>query len=58
VGKQLAQETQQNGGSAGGSHIKIRCCGVCGKLGHNVRTCKEAAESSDLFVSDPVIVIS
>jgi hypothetical protein len=28
-----------------------RCCGVCGKHGHNARTCQEAAESSEsLFV--------
>ena len=58
VGEQLAQETRQSGGGAGGSRTKIRCCGVCGKPGHNARTCKEAAESSDSSVSDSVIVIS
>jgi hypothetical protein len=58
VGEQLVQETRQNGGGAGGSRTKIRCCGVCGKPGHNARTCKEAAESSDSSVSDSVIVIS
>jgi len=58
VGKQVAQEIRQNGGSTGGSRTKIRCCGVCGKPGHNARTCKEAAESFDLSVSDSVIVIS
>jgi len=58
VGEQLVQETRQNGGGAGRSRTKIRCCGVCGKPGHNVRTCKEAAESSDSSVSDSVIVIS
>jgi len=58
VGEQLAQETRQNGGNAGGSRTKIRCCGVCGKPGHNVRTCKEAAESSNSSVSDSVIIIS
>ena len=42
----------------GGTCTKIQCCGVCGKPGHNVRTCKEAAESSDLSVSDSVIIIS
>ena len=30
---------------------------MCGKPGHNARTCKEAAESSDSSVSDSVIVI-
>jgi len=58
VGEQVAQETRQNGGGAAGSRTKIRCCGVCGKPGHNARTCKEAAESSDSSVSDSVIVIS
>ena len=58
VGEQLAQETRQRGGGVGGSRTKIRCCGVCGKPGHNARTCKEAVKSSDLSVSDSVIVIS
>ena len=58
VGKQLVQETRQNSGGAGGSRTKIRYCGVCGKPGHNARTCKEAAESSDSSVSNSVIIIS
>jgi len=58
VGKQLVQETRQNSGGAGGSRTKIRYCGVYGKPGHNARTYKEAAESSDSSVSDSVIVIS
>jgi len=58
VGEQLVQETRQNGSSTGGSRTKIRCCGMCGKPGHNTRTCKEAAESSDSSISDSVIVIS
>jgi len=58
VGEQLAQETRQSGGSAKGSRTKIRYYRVCGKPGHNARTCKEAAESSDLSISDSVIIIS
>ena len=58
MGEQLVQEIRQNGGGAGGSCTKIRCCGVCGKPGHNTRTCKEAAELSDSSVSDSVIIIS
>jgi len=58
VDEQVAQETRQSGGGAGRSRTKIRCCGVCGKPGHNVRTCQEAAESSDSSVSNSVIVIS
>ena len=58
MGEQVIQEMRQNGSGAGGSRTRIRCCGVCGKPGHNARTCKEAAESSDSSVSDSVIVIS
>jgi hypothetical protein len=58
VGGQGIQETQQDGSGAGEARTKIRCCGVCGKPGHNARTCKEAAESSDSSVCDSVIVVS
>ena len=58
IGKQLAQEERQNRGGAGGSRTKIRYYNVCGKPGHNTRTYKEAAESSDSSVSNSVIVIS
>ena len=58
VGKQLVQETRQNGSSIGGSRTKIRYCSVCGKPGHNTRTCKEAAESSNSSISNSVIIIS
>ena len=58
VGEQIIQENRQNSGSVGGSRTKIRYCSVYGKPGYNIRTCKEAAESSDLSVSDSVIVIS
>jgi len=58
VGEQVAQETRQNSSSAGGSRTKIQYCSVCGKPGHNARTYKEAAKSSDSSVSDSVIIIS
>ena len=58
MGEQLVQETRQNGGGTGGSRTKIRYYSVCGKPGHNARTYKEAAESSDSSVSNSVIVIS
>jgi len=58
IGEQVAQETRQNNSGAGGSRTKIRCYGVYGKPGHNARTCKEAAESSNSSVSNSVIVIS
>ena len=58
MGEQLVQEIRQNGGGVGGSCTKIRCCGVCGKPGHNARTFKEAVESSDSSISNLVIIIS
>ena len=56
VGKEGVQETQPDGGSAGGVRTRVRCCGVCGKPGHNARTCQEGAEASDSAVSDVIIV--
>jgi hypothetical protein len=50
------QETQPDGSGAGGARTKVRCCGVCGKPGHNARTCQEAAEASDSAVSDVIVV--
>jgi len=58
VGEQVAQEIRQNGSGAGGFRTKIWCCSVYGKPGHNARTCKEAAKSSDSSVSNSVIIIS
>ena len=58
ISKQLAQEERQNRNSTGGSRTKIQYCGVCGKPGHNARTYKEAAESSDSSISNSVIAIS
>ena len=52
----VAQELQPDGGGAGGSRTRVRCCGVCGKPGHNARTCQEVAESSDSATSDVIIV--
>jgi hypothetical protein len=56
VGGEAVQETQPDGSGAGGARTKVRCCGVCGKPGHNARTCQEAAELSDSAVSDVIIV--
>ena len=50
------QEIQPGGGGAGGVRTKVRCCGVCGKPGHNARTCQEVAEASDSAASDVIIV--
>ena len=40
----------------GGGRTKVRCCSVCGKPGHNARTCQEVAEESDSAASDVIIV--
>ena len=53
---EVAQEKEPDSGSAGGARTKVRCCGVCGKPGHNARTCQEAAEGSDSAVSDVIVV--
>ena len=49
---------QLEGGGVEGVCTKVRCCSVCGKPGHNARTCQEAAEGSDSAVSDVIIVSS
>ena len=56
VGREGVQETQPDGSGAGVGRTRVRCCGVCGKPGHNARTCQEAAEASDSAVSDVIIV--
>jgi len=56
VGREGVQETQADGGGAGGGRTRIRCCGMYGKPGHNARTCQEAAEASDSAASDVIIV--
>jgi FtsZ-binding cell division protein ZapB len=58
VGGEVAQETQLDGGVTGEVRTKVRCCGVCGKPGHNARTCQEAVESSDSAASDVIVVSS
>jgi len=55
---EVAQEKEQDGGGAGGGRTKARCCGVCGKPGHNARTCQEVVEASDSAISDVIIVSS
>ena len=56
VGGEGVQETQPESGGAGGGRTRVRCCGVCGKPGHNARTSQEVAEASDSAVSDVIIV--
>ena len=56
VGGEVVEGIQPGSSSGGVARTKIRCCGVCGKPGHNARTCREAAESSDSAVSDVIVV--
>ena len=58
VVKPVIQETQPESSGVERSRTKIRCCSLCGKPGHNARTCQEAGESSDSSISGSVIVIS
>ena len=58
VDREGVQEMQLEGGGAGGVRTRVRCCSVCGKPGHNARTCQEAAEASDLAASNVIIVSS
>jgi DDE superfamily endonuclease len=55
IDEQVMQENRQGSGRAGGARTKARSCGVCGKPGHNARTCKEAVEGSDSATSDVII---
>jgi hypothetical protein len=58
VGGEAVQDTQPGGGSSGGPRTRVRRCGVCGKPGHNARTCQEAVEASDSAVSNVIVVSS
>ena len=58
VGGEGVQETQSGGSGAVGVRTRVRCCGVCGKPGHNARTCQAVAEASDSAASDVIIVSS
>jgi hypothetical protein len=54
--EQILQENRQSGSRVGAARTKARCCGVCGKPGHNARTCQEAGESSDSSISSVIVV--
>jgi hypothetical protein len=56
VGGEGVQETQPDSGGAGGIRTKVQCCGMCGKPGHDIRTCQGVAESSGSAVSNVIIV--
>ncbi len=58
VGREGVQETQSGGSGAGGVRTRVRCYSICGKPGHNARTCREVAEASDSAASNVIIVSS
>ena len=51
-GKQQWQPTATEGGRRKRVETKGRKCGVCGKSGHNARTCQEVEETSSDSESD------
>ena len=51
------QEIQPEGGGTGEGRTRVRCYGVCGKPGHNARTCQEVVEGSDSAISDIIITL-
>ena len=47
VEEQVKQEDRQNRGRKPRDETKGRRCGVCGKAGHNARTCQIDLETSN-----------
>ena len=52
VSQQLEEETRAAGGRTRSAPTGPRRCGNCGQPGHNVRTCQEDVEMSDLCDSE------
>lgn len=46
VDVQVAVESSRSGGQGRSAQPKERRCGVCGKLGHNIRTCQVVINTS------------
>jgi hypothetical protein len=46
VNTQIVAESSRRGGRGRSAQLRERCCGVCGKPGHNARTCKAEIEVS------------
>jgi hypothetical protein len=46
VAQQIQQEMRGNGAGSNRGQPRQRRCGVCGKTGHNARTCQVEIESS------------
>jgi hypothetical protein len=41
VDMQVVAESSRNGGQGRSARLGVRRCSVCGKTGHNARTCQE-----------------
>ena len=52
VQEQVEREMQGNGGRRTRTETAPRCCGRCGKPGHNARTCHKDKEMSDVYISE------
>jgi hypothetical protein len=52
VQEQVERETRENGGRRTRTEIALRRCSKCGKPGHNVCTCQEDVETSDVYKSE------
>jgi hypothetical protein len=52
VDTQVVAESSRQGGRARSAQPRARRCGVCGKPGHNARTCKVEVEASGQEYSD------
>jgi hypothetical protein len=44
VNRQVVGESSRSGGRGRSEGQKVRHCSICGKAGHNARTCQEAIE--------------
>jgi hypothetical protein len=47
VDMQVAAESSKSGGQARSARPGVRHCGICGKAGHNARTCQVVMETSE-----------
>jgi hypothetical protein len=58
VDEQVIKEERQSRRRGGGARTKAPRCSNCGRTGHNVRTCQNATEGTNLSNLDIIIVDS
>jgi hypothetical protein len=56
VDEQIKVEERKSSTQGGSSHTKVPRCSKCSKPGHNIRTCKEDTEISNLSIIDTIIL--